>query len=115
MSTSSKYSSNKLKQVIDNGTQHFIAKSFITTSFEFDRKVPEYHLYWINMNKDVFEDMHCYQKMSFKLLNKKELNYFKSIIDQYEVKKDTKHGVIWENKKLGFNKTLVLINQLSLF
>jgi hypothetical protein len=115
MSTSSSYSSNKLKQVIENGTQHFIAKSFITTAFEFERKVPEYHLYWINLNKSVFEDMQCYQCMSFKLMNRKELKYFKSVIDQYETKKDSKNGVIWENKKLGFDKTLVLIKQLSLF
>jgi hypothetical protein len=115
MSTSSTYSSNKLRQVIENGTQHFIAKSFITTAFECDIKVPEYHLYWINLNKSTFEDMQCYQRMSFKLMNKKELKYFKSKINDYEVKKDNRYGVVWENKKLGFDKTLVLINQLSLF
>jgi hypothetical protein len=48
-------------------------------------------------------------------MNKKELKYFKSKINDYEVKKDNRYGVVWENKKLGFDKTLVLINQLSLF
>lgn len=114
MSTSSKYSSNKLREVIENNTQHFIARSYVSTAFEYDRKVYEYHLYWYNENKGIFEDMHCYQCMSFKLLNNREKKYFKSIIDQYEKASDNKHGCIWENKKLGFNKTLVRINQLKL-
>ena len=115
MSTSSKYSSNKLKQVISNNTQHFIAKSYITTIFEYERKVAEYHLYWINKNKGVFEDMPRYQCMSFKLMNRKEIAFFQSILNEYNVEIENQHGKIWENKKLGFNKTLVRINQLSLF
>lgn len=113
MSTSSKYSSNKLKQVIENGTQHFVAKSFITAVFDYDQYITEYHLYWYNSNKGVFEDMQCYQQMSFKQLNTKEQKYFKSIEDQYNKVLDNKYGVVWENKKLGFNKTLVQINQLK--
>lgn len=113
MSTSSKYSSNKLKEVIKNGTQHFIAKSFITAAFDYDHYITEYHLYWYNSNKGKFEDMHRYQQMSFKELNNKEKKYFKSIEDQYNKVVDNRHGTIWENKKLGFNKTLVHINQLK--
>ncbi len=113
MSTSSKYSSNKLKQVIENNTQHFIIRSYVSAAFEYDRKVYEYHLYWYNANKGKFEDMHCYQCMSFKQLNRKEIKYFKSILDEYNKVVDNKYGCIWENKKLGFNKTLVHINQLK--
>jgi hypothetical protein len=53
--------------------------------------------------------------MSFKQLNRKEIKYFKSILDEYNKVVDNKYGCIWENKKLGFNKTLVQIHQLSLF
>jgi hypothetical protein len=115
MSTSSKYSSNKLKQVINNNTQHFVSRSFISASFEYDRKVYEYHLYWYNANKGKFEDMHCYKSMSFKLLNNKEIKYFKSIIDEYDKVVDNRYGCIWENKELGFNKAAVQIFQLTLF
>lgn len=113
MSTSSKYSSNKLKQVIDNGTQHFVSKSFITAAFDYDHYITEYHLYWYNENKGVFEDMHRYQQMSFKQLNSKEKKYFKLIQDDYSKTIDNKYGCVWENKKLGFNKTLVHIKQLK--
>ena len=107
MSTSSSYSSNKLKQVLTNGTQHFVIKSYTYTAFEYDRKVPEYHLYWINLNKGLLEDMPMYQRLSCKHMNKKELKYFNSIIDQYEQKISNDEGIVWENKKLGLNKDLV--------
>jgi hypothetical protein len=51
--------------------------------------------------------------MSFKQLNNKEKKYFKSIENQYDKVIDNRYGIIWENKKLGFNKTLVHINQLK--
>lgn len=115
MSTSSKYSSNKLKEVIENGTKHFITKSFVTAIFDYDHYSSEYHLYWHNENKSVFEDMNCYKQMSFKLLNNREKKYFKSIQEEYNKVVENQYGSVWENKKLGFDKTLVLIKQLSLF
>ena len=107
MSTSSSYSSNKLRQVLTNGTQHFIIKSYVSTAFEYDRKVPEYHLYWVNLNKALLEDMEMYQRLSCKHMNKKELKYFNAIIDQYDIKVSGEDGIVWENKKLGLNKDLV--------
>lgn len=107
MSTSSSYSSNKLRQVLTNGTQHFIIKSYVYTAFEYDRKVPEYHLYWINLNKGLLEDMPIFQRLSCKHMNKKEISYFNSIIDKYDAKVFGEDGTVWENKKLGLNKDLV--------
>ena len=114
MSTSSAYSSNKLQQILDNGTQHFIIKSYIYPAFEHQRKKAEYHLYWVNMNKGVFEDMPRYRHMSFKMLNKKEMKLFISIMDQYHTPINNNKGIVWENKKLGFDKTLVKNNQIRL-
>lgn len=107
MSTSSAYSSNKLKQVLNNNTQHFIIKSFLTTAFEYDRRIPEYHLYWINLNKGLLEGMPMYQRLSCKQMNKKELSYFWSIAHEYKVVIEGEDGIVWENKKLGLNKDLV--------
>ena len=107
MSTSSAYSSNKLKQILDNGTQHFVIKSYIYPAFEYGRKKSEYHLYWINMNKGAFEEMPRYQHLSCKMMNKKEMKLFLSIIDEYHTQIDGKQGIVWENKKLGFDKNLV--------
>ncbi len=115
MSTTSEYSSNKLNQVISNKTQHFVTKSFITASFETDKSFPEYHLYWVNLKKKLFEEDSNYTQMSFKLMNKKEVSYFKSIINDYELKQNNNYGSVWENKKLGFNKNLVLVKQMKLF
>ena len=108
MSTSSAYSSNKLKQVLENKTQHFILKSFVYPAFEHQRKKSEYHLYWINMNKGVFEEYPKYKNMSCKMLNKKEMKLFMSVLDQYNQAVSNKYGIVWENKKLGLNKDLVL-------
>jgi hypothetical protein len=107
MSTSSAYSSNKLKQVLENKTQHFILKSFVYPAFEHHRKKSEYHLYWINMNKGVFEEYPKYKNMSCKMLNKKEMKLFLSVLDEYNQAVSNKYGVVWENKKLGLNKDLV--------
>jgi hypothetical protein len=108
MSTSSAYSSNKLKQVLENKTQHFILKSFVYPAFEHERKKSEYHLYWINMNKGVFEEYPKYKNMSCKMLNKKEMKLFMSVLDQYNYAVNNKYGIVWENKKLGLDKDLVL-------
>lgn len=110
MSTSSAYSSNKLKQVLENKTQHFILKSFVYPAFEYQRKKSEYHLYWINMNKGVFEEYPKYKNMSCKMLNKKEMKLFMSVLDQYNQAVNNKYGIVWENKKLGLDKDLVLNN-----
>ena len=109
MSTSSAYSSNKLKQVLENKTQHFILKSFVYPAFEHHRKKSEYHLYWINMNKGVFEEYPKYKNMSCKMLNKKEMKLFLSVLDEYNQAVKNKYGIVWENKKLGLDKDLVLI------
>jgi hypothetical protein len=110
MSTSSAYSSNKLKQVLENKTQHFILKSFVYAAFEHDRKKPEYHLYWINVNKGVFEEYPKYKNMSCKMLNKKEMKFFLSVLDEYHKLVESNYGTVWENKKLGLNKDLVRIS-----
>jgi len=116
MSTSSTYSSNKLKEVIKNETPHFIIKSYISAAFDYQRTKSEYHLYWYNKNAKVEVDK-LYINMSNKLMNPKEVKFFKSIISQYNVDIESEDGMIWSNKKLGFDKTLVTINknQFSLF
>jgi len=107
MSTSSAYSSNKLKQVLENKTQHFILKSFVYPAFEHHRRKSEYHLYWINLNKGVFEEYPRYKNMSCKLMNRKELKLFLSMLSEYNVEIDDRNGTVWENKQLGLDKDLV--------
>jgi hypothetical protein len=114
MSTKSSYSSNKLNQVIENGTHHFISKSYVSAKFDHDRKKSEYYLYWVNLKKGVFESDSKYHRMSCKPMNAKEKKYFKSILDEYRETLNNRHGVVWENKKLGFDKTLVVVPQLRL-
>jgi hypothetical protein len=45
------------------------------------------------------------------MLNKKEMRLFLSILDDYHQAVNNKYGIVWENKKLGLNKDLVLIKQ----
>jgi hypothetical protein len=47
-------------------------------------------------------------------MNKKELKYFEDIINEYTQVTNNKYGIVWENKKLGFDKTLVKNNQIRL-
>lgn len=114
MSTSSKYSPNKLKQVIENGTQHFVLKCYITPSFEYHRKKAEYYLYWFNKNAGVDPESLRYKNISNKRMGKKEIVYFYSIINQYSEQNCDDSGCVWEHKEIGFNKGLVRITQLSL-
>lgn len=114
MSTSSVYSSNKLRDVIKNETQHFVIKSYITAAFETERKKSEMHLYWYNRNSSYEIELGSYHSLSFKKMNKKELNLFYSIIDDYSIEIDRKDGTVWHHKKIGFNKELVKSYQLRL-
>ena len=114
MSTSSSYSSNKLSQVIEDETQHFIAKSYITPIFESTEYVTEYHLYWYNANKSIFESDDRYMRMSYKKMNKKELSFFRQIEEKYIVAIENKHGCVWENKFLGFEKSRVILSQFNI-
>ena len=107
MSTPSTYSSNKLKQVLENNTQHFVIKSFLTTTFEYDRKEPEHHLYWVNLNKGVDEETMRYKHLSNKKMNSKELQFFYDNIHNYNEEIQQDSGSVWEHKTLGFDKELV--------
>jgi hypothetical protein len=60
------------------------------------------------MNKGVFEEYPKYKNMSCKMLNKKEMKLFMSVLDQYNQAVSNKYGIVWENKKLGLDKDLVL-------
>lgn len=114
MSTSSKYSPNKIKQVIENGTQHFVLKCYITASFEFHRKKSEYYLYWFNKNAGIDPEIMIYKNISCKKIGKSELRYFLINSDHYNKIDFGDDGCIWEHKEIGFNKGLVKITQLSL-
>jgi len=61
------------------------------------------------MNKGVFEEYPKYKNMSCKMLNKKEMKLFLSVLDEYNQAVKNKYGIVWENKKLGLDKDLVLI------
>lgn len=114
MSTSSVYSSNKLRDVIKNETQHFVIKSYITAAFETERKKTEFHLYWYNRNSSYEIEFGSYHSMSFKKMNKKELALFHSIMHNYSIEIDGQDGTVWHHREIGFNKELVKSYQLKL-
>lgn len=113
MSTSSTYSTNKLKQILENKTQHFIIKSFLTTAFEYDRKIPEYWMYWYNANKGTDDENPQYRFLSNKKMNKKELRFFYDNIKFYKIEIDGKDGTVWSNTEIGFEKNKVVFKQLK--
>jgi hypothetical protein len=45
--------------------------------------------------------------MSCKMLNKKEMKLFLSVLNEYHQAVNNKYGIVWENKKLGLDKDLV--------
>jgi hypothetical protein len=114
MTTSSKYSSNKIVEVIDNGTHHFILKCYITAAFEYEKKKTEYYLYWYNDNKTWEDNRVMYKNLSTKKLGKKELKYFLNNQQIFKEVKNNRHGVVWEHKEIGFNKGKVQLNQYFL-
>lgn len=113
MSTSSTYSSNKLKQILEHRTQHFIIRSYLTTKFEYERKEPEYFLYWFNINSGIDSELMKYKFLSYKKMNKKEVRLFYDILTSYVCAIESKDGNVWHHKDIGFDKEKVKINQLS--
>jgi len=113
--TSSKYCSNKLEEIVKNGTEHFVIRSYLTTTFEYDRKIPEYWIYWYNPNKGIDNESMKYKCLSSKKMGKNEIKYFSSIINDYRADIDSDDGVVWINKSIGFNKSNVLITQMILW
>lgn len=114
MSTTSAYSSNKLQQIIDNKTYHFITKSYVFPAFEYNRKKSEYHLYWYNAKKGIYNDLHRYQFLSHKLLNKKEMRLFLDMQEKYTKEINSEDGILWVHKEIGFDKNKVIIDQYKL-
>lgn len=113
MSTSSKYSKNKLKEVISDGTYHIVIKSYIRAAFEFDRQKSEYHLYWHNENAGIDPESMRYKCISNKKMGKKEIKYFSSIIKDYRAEIDSFDGTVWVHKQIGFDKSKVVDTQMS--
>lgn len=111
--TSSKYCSNKLEEIVKNKTEHFVIKSYLTTTFEYDRKIPEYWVYWYNPNKGPDEENPKYRFLSNKKMNKKEIKFFYDIINSYASAIDNKDGNVWHHKKIGFSKDKVVFKQLK--
>ena len=116
MSTSTKYSPNKLKDIMINDTQHFVMKSYVTTIFESGMQRAEYYVYWYNKNCGIDYETQRYKNLSNKKMNKKELQYFMDNIHLYVKEMDNEDGCIWVNKSYGFDKNKVkLQKQLAFF
>jgi hypothetical protein len=113
--TTSKYCSNKLQEVLNNKTEHFIIKSFVTAAFEYDRKIPEYWLYWYNPNKGANEENPQYRFLSNKKMNKKEVRFFYDVLTSYEPIITNKDGNVWHHKDIKFSKNKVVFKQLKLW
>lgn len=113
--TSSKYCSNKLEEIVKNGTEHFIIRSYLTAAFEYDRKIPEYWIYWYNPNKGQDEENPQYRFLSSKKMNKKEVRFFYDILTSYEPVVTNKDGNVWHHKDIGFCKKKVVFRQLKLW
>lgn len=112
--TSSKYCSNKLEEIVKNGTEHFVIRCYLTTTFEYDRKIPEYWIYWYNHNKGIDNESMKYKCLSNKKMGKNEIKYFNSIINDYRVEINSSDGNVWVNSKIGFSKEKVRINQITM-
>ena len=116
MSTSNAYSKNKLADIIKNGTEHFILKSYITAAFEHERKETEYHLYWYNKHAGQNMEHPAYMMLSHKKMGKKEYRMFLNNLDQYVKCNECNDGCVWEHRNLRFNKEKVKVStQMSLF
>jgi hypothetical protein len=86
----------------------------VSAAFEHERRKTEYHLYWYNAKKGIYNDFHRYQCLSHKLLNKREMKLFLQLVNKYKKEIESEDGIIWVNKDIGFNKDKVIIPQYQL-
>jgi hypothetical protein len=111
--TTSKYCSNKLDEIVNNETEHFIIRSYLTAAFEYDRKIAEYWLYWYNPNKGTDEENPQYRFLSNKKMNKKEVRLFYDNLTSYSSVIKNKDGDVWQHKNIGFSINKVVFKQLK--
>jgi len=70
-------------------------------------------MYWHNANAGLDPETLRYKCLSSKKMGRSEIRYFHSIIDQYIAEIDGEDGSVWVNKTIGFDKSCVIISQMT--
>jgi hypothetical protein len=96
---------NFLKRFEESDSEFFVMKSYITASFEVDRKKEEYHIYYVKNNSNPEAYCQGYMNLKERRMNKKEIRYFKENIEEYTIVMNTGDGSIFNFKKKPFDKS----------
>jgi hypothetical protein len=103
---------NFLKKFEDNGDNFFVAKSYLTVGFEYDRKKPEFSIFYIKKNSSPDAYHREYKDLKVRKMNRKEIEYFKGRSDEYlEIKVNDKgedfseEGTVYHLRSNPFDKT----------
>lgn len=89
----------------DDTTQFFIAKSYVTASFDDERKKPEYAIMYIKKNSNPDAYFMGYMNLKLRNMNKKEINHFRKNLDNYKEVMRSEDGVIYHLKAKPFDKS----------
>jgi hypothetical protein len=97
---------NTLKEFINSKTQHFVAKHYIKAKFDEDAFVSKYEVYYKAQGKGRWNPMcETHKGLRYITLNEKEIHWLlKSLGTLYKVELQNKHGIIYVNNELGFDK-----------
>jgi hypothetical protein len=96
---------NFLKRFEDGETQFFVMKSYITATFEVERKKEEYHIFFIKKNSN--PDAYCqgYMNLKTRRMNRKEVKYFLNNKSNYHPVLDADDGTVYNLNSRPFDKS----------
>jgi len=95
---------NFLKKFENSDTDFFVMKSYITASFEVDRKKEEYHIYYIKQNSNPEAYCEGYMNLKVRRMNRKEVAYFQENIRDYHPVLVNDDGTVFNFNSRPFDK-----------
>lgn len=96
---------NFLKRFEQGDTDFFVMKSYITASFEVERKKEEYHIYYIKQNSNPEAYCEGYMNLKMRKMNRKEVAYFIENKRDYHPVLDTDDGAVFNLNSRPFDKS----------
>lgn len=96
---------NFLKRFEEDDTEFFVMQSWLTPIFEHNRKKEEYLIYFIKKNSNPEAYQQGYMNLKLRHMNRKEVQYFKQVIKNYEVTLENEDGKIYNHKDKPFDQS----------
>lgn len=97
---------NFLKKLEDSEVDFFVMRSFLSPAFEFDKKKPVYHIYYIKKNSSPDAYHKGYMNLKIRAMNRMEASYFREHLHLYDEVMKNDDGTVFNFKTRKFDRAL---------